>query len=288
MSTRAQKQESTGFWLSKPKRFDFMTLAILIPVVASATGLFLMAIESFVFVQFGSLSSEFPKLRATIALTSGFFMAFGGEIGTVANNTEIFSKYIKSKLQFTRYEWDMVSYWDWFGFGVSWFATTLSVIIASSTREIITASWQEVVSEWLVIPLMIISVGDVVFGTIELGFRFGAFDARMVNWINLRQSEQNNINYLKSLENDTITELKTPQETPKKEPSTVRCWCGAVLRDKSEYNTHKILHIRDSKMYDTPIQAMKAWKSKWEHAISVSDIEFPTLLEITRWRKAHD
>lgn len=276
------------FWLSKPKRFDFMTLAILVPVIASATGLFLMAIESFVFVQFGSLSAEFPQLRAVIALTSGFFMAFGGEIGTVANNTEIFSKYIKSRLQNTRHEWDIVSGWDWFGFGVSWVATTLSVIIASSTREIITASWQDVVSEWLVIPLMIISVGDVVFGTIELGFRFGAFDARMVNWINLRKSEQANINYIRSIERGSDTAPPVTQDTESVIPIPIKCWCGTTLSDKSEYNTHKISHIREAKRYNTPIEVMKAWKSKYEQQIEASDIDFPNLSEIVKWRQAHD
>jgi len=269
-----KSKTASEFWLPKPMRFDFMTIAILIPVIASATGLFLMAIESFVFVQFGSLSHEFPMLRSTIALASGFFMAFGGEIGTVANNTEIFSKYIKTKLKTTRSEWDIISSWDWFGFGVSWISTTLSVIIASSTREIVGVSWQAFVSEWFVIPLMIIAVGDVVFGTIELGFRFGAFDARMVNWIGLRKKEQDNIDYLNS-----ITQESNNVNT------SVLCWCGQELKNSADYNHHKIAHKNEVMAYSSAQEAHAALQKKYASTLSQADIPFPSLAQIVEWRK---
>jgi len=272
------KGEATSeFWLPKPKRFDFMTVAILVPVIASAIGLFLMAIESFVFVQFGSLSHEFPTLRATIALASGFFMAFGGEIGTVANNTEIFSKYIKTKLKTTRSEWDIISYWDWFGFGISWLATTLSVIIASSTRELAGVSWQTFVSEWFVIPLMIIAVGDVVFGTIELGFRFGAFDARMVNWINMRKTAQDNIDYL-----DAIDKKRDGAD------QIVRCWCGQELKNELGYNRHQIVHKNESLAYPSAQVARKALQEKYATTLQLADIPFPSLAQVVEWRKTNE
>ena len=273
----ARSEVASEFWLPKPKRFDFMTIAILIPVIASAIGLFLMAIESFVFVQFGSLSHEFPALRATIALTSGFFMAFGGEIGTVANNTEIFSKHIKTKLKTTRSEWDIISSWDWFGFGVSWLATTLSVIIASSTREIVGVSWQALVSEWFVIPLMIIAVGDVIFGTIELGFRFGTFDARMVNWINLRKIAQDNINYL-----NAIDKKRDGEDT------SVLCWCGQELKNDLGYNRHQIVHKNESLAYPSAQVARKALQEKYVNTIQLADIPFPSLTQVVEWRKTNE
>jgi len=273
----ARSEVASEFWLPKPNRFDFMTIAILIPVIASAVGLFLMAIESFVFVQFGSLSHEFPALRSAIALTSGFFMAFGGEIGTVANNTEIFSKYIKTKLKTTRSEWDIISSWDWLGFGVSWLATTLSVIIASSTRELAGVSWQTLVSEWFVIPLMIIAVGDVVFGTIELGFRFGAFDARMVNWINMRKTAQDNIDYL-----DAIDKKRDGGD------QIARCWCGQELKNDLGYNRHQIVHKNESLAYPSAQVARKALQEKYANTLQLADIPFPSLAQIVEWRKNNE
>lgn len=263
----------SDFWLAKPKRFDFMTLAILIPVIASAIGLFLMAIESFVFVQFGSLSNAYPQLRSVVALLSGFFMAFGGEVGTVANNTEIFSKYIKSRLPTTRKEWDIVTQWDWVGFAVSWLSTTLSVTIASSTREIVVTSWQGIISEWLVIPLMIIAVGDVVFGTIELGFRFGAFDARMVNWIEMRKQAQKDIDYLKSLE--------TQQEDVE---DVTLCWCGHELKSDLGYNRHQIVHRDEARAANGVMDIKDEWETRYADTITTADIPFPSIKQIAEWR----
>ena len=268
------------FWLPKPKRFDFMTIAILIPVIASAVGLFLMAIESFVFVQFGSLSQDFPTLRAT-TLTSGFFMAFGGEVGTVANNTEIFSKHIKAQLKKTRNEWDIIGPWDWFGFGVSWVSSTLSVIIASSTREIIGVSWQAFVAEWLVIPLMIIAVGDVVFGTIELGFRFGTFDARMTDWIRLRKEEQDNIDYLSSLSQKRESSKDDNDES-------VLCWCGQELKNDLGYNRHQIVHKNESLTYNSAQEARAALQEKYANTIQLADIPFPSITQVVEWRKNNE
>jgi hypothetical protein len=273
-----QQKEDDGFWLPKPKRFDFMTLAILIPVIASAVGLFLMAVESFVFVQFGSLSKDYPELRSVIALLSGFFMAFGGEVGTVANNVEIFSKYIKSRLESTRYEWDIVTAWDWAGFGVSWLSTTASVIIASSTREYAGTSWQEFVSEWMVLPLMIVAVGDVVFGTIELGLRFGTFDARMRNWIGLRKKEQDEVDYLKRLDNGEVVS----------EDKAVRCWCGKELKNEMGYHRHQVVHKEEAREYETARLAYDGMREKYEDTIHGADIDFPTLVQIVEWKEGDE
>lgn len=268
-------KNETEFWLPKPKLLDFNTIAILIPVIASAFGLFLMGVESMIFAQFKSLPEN---MRLYTSIVSAILLAFGGEIGSVSNNVAMFQRYIKSRMQ-ARAEWDIVTRWEWVGFVVSWIATTLSMFIASSTRPSVTTSWRGFFSEWLIVPLMILAVGDVIFGIVELGVHTGTFDLRMLEWIERRRAEQRKIDYLNSLQINDNKEgsLKTEEE------STVHCWCGKQLKSKRSYNAHLRAHKNEARQFSNPKQAHDELQTRYQDTIENADFEFPKLRDFVKW-----
>lgn len=262
-----------AFWIPKPRKWDFLTLAILIPVMFSAIGLVLMAIESYVFAQFDSMQNEW---RTWVSLISAIFMAIGGELGSVSSCFEIFSKYIKSKMS-RRHEWDTITFWDWSALAVSFVTTMLSFFIASSTRPDMVTSWQSVFSEWLILPLMLLSVGDIYSGMIEGGIRLGTFDLRMIDWIVRRKEEQDKIDYLNRLESSNQKTKIMPIENP------VTCWCGKQLKSKRAYGSHLRFHINEVQAYNDAQSALNALHQKYEDVVT-ADFEFPTLTDVVEWR----
>ena len=264
-------QNEDSFWIPKPQRWDFLTLAILIPVMFSAIGLVLMAIESYVFAQFQSIQNEW---RVWISLISAICLAIGGELGSVFNCFEIFSKYIKSKMS-RRHEWETITGWDWSALAVSFVTTMLSFFIASSTRPNTITSWQQIFAEWLVLPLILLSAADIYAGMIEGGFRLGTFDLRMRDWIVRRKEHQDEINYLERLEKSNAQTKLLPIENP------VYCWCGKQLKSKRAYGSHLRFHINEVAKLDNA-QAALDYLHK-TYSFESADFEFPTLPEIAKW-----
>lgn len=265
------------FWIPKPKMWDFLTLSILIPVIFSSIGLVLMSVETMVFAQFRSLPEN---IRFYVSVTSAIFLALGGELGSVSNNVALYQKYIKSKMS-NKFEWDIVTGWEWIGFFTSWLATSLSMLIASSTRPDAFTMWQDVVTEWLILPLMLLAVGDVIFGTIELGIRLGEFNLRMTNWIVMRKEYQDEIKYLAALEasNKATKIMPVPAEAQNK----LRCWCGKELKNERAYNAHLRYHKNETKELKDAVTALEFLQNKYQH-IEDTDFDFPSLSDIIEWR----
>lgn len=261
--------DENEFWLPKPKMWDFQTIAILIPVIASALGLFLMSIEALVFAQFDSLPTDF---RMWVSIVSAFFMAFGGEVGTVSTNTYIFSRLAKCNTRFYA-EWDRVTNWDYTGLIVSWMGTTLSMFIASATRPDTFTDWQTFIANWLILPLMILSVSDAIFGIIELGTAIGQFDMRMVYWIGRKKEWEESL---------AITKQDTKPMKPIKENKSLHCWCGKELQNERAYNAHLRIHKNEVKSFDNAQEALEALRTKYTY--ENPDFEFPKLTDIIEWR----
>lgn len=275
--------DENEFWLPKPKLWDFQTVAILIPVIASAIGLFLMSIEALVFAQFESLPDNY---RIWVSIVSAVFMAFGGEVGTVSNTTFIFSRYIKHNTRF-RADWDNVTYWDWAGLIVSWLSTTLAMFIAASTRPNNFTSWQQILAEWLVLPLVLVAVSDVYTGMIELGSSIGQFDMRMIYWIGRKKEWQDDELRKRMLEESLgITLRDTKPMKPveiEKTKETLLCWCGKELQNERAYNAHLRYHKNEAKQFSNAQEALDNFRSKY--SIGHSDFDFPTLAEVAEWRQ---
>lgn len=265
-----------GFWIPKPKRWDFMTLAILIPVIFSAIGLVLMAIESYVFAQFSSMNNE---LRITVSLISSICMAIGGELGSISNCFEVFSKYIKTKSE-RCYEWEKVNGWDWSALIVSFITTLLSFFIASSTRTNVNTAWQNIFSEWLVLPLILLSVADIYSGMIEGGMRLGSFDTRMIEWIVMRKQNEDEIKYLAALETSNKFTKIMPTQTETQ--NTLHCWCGKELKNERAYNAHLRIHKNEVRQQVDASAALKYLQTTYHY--KNSDFDFPTLSDIIEWR----
>lgn len=271
--------DENEFWLPKPKMWDFQTVAILIPVIASAIGLFLMSIEAMVFAQFDNLPDNF---RMWVSIISAIFMAFGGEVGTISNTTFIFSRYIKHNTRF-RADWDNITFWDWTGLFVSFMSTMLSMFIAASTRPNSFASWQQVLAEWLVLPLVLVAIGDIYAGVIELGSSLGQFDMRMIYWIG-RKKEWNDDQLRKRMLEESlgITLQDTKPMKPIKENKILHCWCGKELQNERAYNAHLRIHKNEVKTFDNAQKALEALRSKYN--FENPDFEFPKLTDIIEWR----
>jgi len=183
-----------------------------------------------------------------------------------------------------RFEWDIVTDWEWFGFFVSWIATTLSMLIASSTRPGSDLMWQDFVSEWLIIPLMLLAVGDVIFGTIELGIRFGSFDLRMTDWIVRRKEDHDQIEYLKALEESNKRTQAMPQQKMQPESeSELKCWCGKPLKNERAYNAHLRAHKNEALTYNSPEEAYNKLNSHYSETIENADFQFPSLSDFSDW-----
>lgn len=271
--------DDNEFWLPKPKMWDFQTIAILIPVIASAIGLFLMSIEALVFAQFESMPDNF---RIWVSIISAVFMAFGGEVGTVSNTTFIFSRYIKHNTRF-RADWDNVTAWDWTGLIVSWLSTMLSMFIAASTRPNSFASWQQILAEWLVLPLVLVAISDVYTGMIELGSSIGQFDMRMVYYIGRKKEWQDDQARKRMLEESLGITLKdTKPMAPVEVKKTLHCWCGKEIQNERAYNAHLRIHKNEVKNYENAQKALEGLKEKYTY--ESPDFDFPKLTDIIEWR----
>jgi len=250
-------------FVPKPELLDFGTISSLVPVIGSTLGLFLMSVEAMVFVQFKSLPSD---IRFYVSIVSAFLMAFGGEVGTISNTVEIFRKYIQSKMS-TKFEWEIITIWDWTGLIISALATLLAMFIASSTRPDSITSWAQFFSEWLLVPLMIVAVGDVYAGVMELGLRVGTFELRMRHWLDAAQEWRES--------------QLAMQIVPKPEPVNLKCWCGAKVTSFEHYNQHLELHKQQSLEFET----LKEAKEHFEQiAIADADFSIPSVADIAKWR----
>lgn len=265
--------DNDKFWLPQPKRWDFQAIAILVPVIASAIGLFLMSVEALVFAQFNSLPQNF---RLWTSIISAFFMAFGGEIGTVSNSIFIFSRWIKRNTKFYS-EWDKVTIFDWTGLIVSWLSTALAMFIASSTRPGTIASWQQIFAEWLILPLMLVAVSDVYLGVSELGVLIGQFDMRMIYWIGRKKEWDDENTRNKLLERSLGVTFNTTQPTQK----PVYCWCGKQLKSPRAYSSHLRFHINEAKQFDNAQAALDHLHNSYQ--FDSADFEFPTLATVASW-----
>lgn len=294
------KNEDT-FWIPKPQRFDFMTYAILIPVLFSAVGLVLMAIESYVFSQFASLPND---IRFTISVISAVLMAIGGELGSVANTVFIFIKFIRSKSN-NRFEWDEMTIWDWSALIISILATITSFFIATSTRPDTNIEWQIRIADYFALPLVLLSVADVYSGMCEAGLKLGAFELEMTWWITKRKEEEENIKYLNSLTQEN-TYIKEEQNTTNKlldKGQTItaaklddnieivpiprlHCWCGKALKSKRAYNAHLRIHKNEAQQFSNPKRAYDELQIKYQGTITTADFEFPKLVEFAKWLTA--
>jgi len=260
---------SNKYFVPKPVMFDFGTLSIMIPVLVSAVGLFLMSVEAMVFVQFASLEQD--TVRLYVSVISAFCMAFGGEVGTVSNTVEIFRKYIRSKV-YAKFEWDIITRWDYLGLVVSASSTLLAMVIAASTRPKSNTSWAAFISEWLIIPFMIVAVGDVYSGVIELGLRLGTFELRMREWLVRNQEYNEQIAHNARL-------VESNQQT--KVMDNLKCWCGTILNSFDDYSHHLNVHKAQATKFKSAEDAHNYFQ---EIAIFDSHFAIPDVEEIAKWK----
>jgi len=265
------------FYVPKPKLLDFGTISILIPVIVSSLGLFLMSVEAMVFVQFKSLPEN---MRFYVSIASAFFMAFGGEVGTISNTVEVFRKYIQSKMS-VKFEWEVVTIWDWTGLGVSAAATLLAMFIASSTRPDNITDWTQIFSEWLIIPLMIVAVGDVYAGMMELGLRLGTFELRMREWIVREEEWRQQKIYEYKLEQSNLHTKVLPQVEEQVADDNLKCWCGALVASFEDYNQHLELHKSEARKFDSLKDAQQYFL---DNVIEDADFALPSPADIAKWR----
>lgn len=267
-----------AFYIPKPKLLDIGTVSILAPVIVSALGLFLMSVEAMVFVQFKSLPHG---IRFYISIASAFCMAFGGEVGTISNTVEIFRKYIQSKMS-VKFEWEVMTYWDWAGLAVSSLATLLAMFIAASTRPDNITSWTQIFSEWLIIPLMIVAVGDVYAGMMELGLRLGTFELRMRDWIVREEEWRQQKSYERKMEQSNLQTKVLPVAEEEIAQSNLKCWCGAFVQSFEDYEKHLEIHKQEAKAFDSLGEAQANFA---DIAIQDADFTLPSPADIAKWRK---
>lgn len=157
----------SDFYLDRPSALGWRGLSLLIPAIASAVGFFAFAVLAFGFTELNTLSDGF---RTILVLVGAFSLAFGGEIGTLANVVEIFRKNGQCQV------------WDWLGLAVSAVSTLAAFVLAFAALLGVKATWGPAVQLYGPIILGVLSALDSYSGFMEFGLYLNTHDERMQEW----------------------------------------------------------------------------------------------------------
>ena len=133
---------------------DYRLLSLLIPASASGLGFFCFAVLAFSFTELAALPEAF---RTGLVLVGSFALAFGAEVGTLANVVEIYRK------------GERLGRWDKLALAVSVLATFGAFVLAFASLLGVKATWGATVQLWGPIFLGLLAALDSYGGFMELG-----------------------------------------------------------------------------------------------------------------------
>ena len=108
-------------------------------------------------------------------MIGSFSLAFGGEVGTLANVVEIFRKNGQAQA------------WDWIGLAVSMLSTLAAFVLAFAALLGVQATWGATVKLYGPIVLGVLAALDAYAGFMEVGLYLSQYDARVLEWASLKE-----------------------------------------------------------------------------------------------------
>lgn len=159
--------QETEFWMQKPQAMGIRGWSLLIPAIASSVGFFCFAVLGFSFTELAVLPQKF---RTALVLVGAFTLAFGSEVGTLANVVDIFRK------------GERLGGWDKLTLVVSVCSTMAAFILAFAELLGANASWSDTVRLWGPIALGVLAAFDSYGGFLEFGLYLNTYDQRRAAW----------------------------------------------------------------------------------------------------------
>lgn len=167
------------FWKPKPTdpRFAIMTYALLVPILVSAFGFFVVGVFAFAF---DSINIIPENVRQWMTVFGSAFVVFGAELNSPGTFIEYFRKRIKG---------EDINGWDDFALVASAIGTIANVLIVFAIAIVASktfsgeALWLNLVLNWMPLIAAIGVVGDYVGSLIELGHFLGSYEKRYERWL---------------------------------------------------------------------------------------------------------
>lgn len=167
------------FWKPEPKnpKFALMTYALLVPILVSAFGFFMVGVFAFAF---DSINIIPENIRQWLTVIGSAFVIFGAELNSPPTFCEYFRKSIKG---------EEINNWDKFALVASSIGTLANVLIVFAIAVVSSgtfsgeAPWLNIVLNWMPLIAAIGVVGDYVGSLIELGHFLGSYEKRYERWL---------------------------------------------------------------------------------------------------------
>ena len=164
--------QESEFWMQRPQAMGIRGWSLLIPAIASSVGFFCFAVLGFSFTELNVLPQQF---RTALVLVGAFTLAFGSEVGTLANVVDIFRK------------GERLGGWDKLTLVVSVCSTMAAFILAFAELLGTNAQWSDTVRLWGPIALGVLAAFDSYGGFLEFGLYLNTYDQRLTAWREAKQ-----------------------------------------------------------------------------------------------------
>jgi len=152
--------------MNRPKPLGFRGLSLLLPSISSAIGFFCFAVLAYSFTEIQDLSAGF---RRALVIVGAFTLAFGSEVGTLAQVVEIYRKPARVL-------------WDWLALVISGAATVTSFVLAFAVLILRDLAWVSLLRDYGAVVLGILAALDSYGGFMEFGLYLNSHDARIDTW----------------------------------------------------------------------------------------------------------
>jgi hypothetical protein len=167
--------QNKGFWKPEPRQHSLLTYSLIIPIVASVLGFFIVGIFAFAFDSINVLSEP---IRDWITVFGSALVILGAEANTPGTFVAVFKRLYKN---------ENVNFFDWSAITLSGIGTLANMLIviailidASSTERI---QWVSSVLVWMPLVAGFAVSCDYYGSLIELGFHIGSFEKRYEQWL---------------------------------------------------------------------------------------------------------
>lgn len=174
-------ENESKFWKPEPTQYGLLTFSLVLPILVSVFGFFVIGIFAFAFDSIEVIPQEY---RDWLTIVGSALVVLGAEANTPGTFVAVFKRYYKG---------DEVNFFDWSAIGLSGLGTlanTLIVIALLITASKLFLDLPQEKTQWVIdvlsfAPLLAgIAVSCDYYGSlVELGFHIGSFEKRYEQWL---------------------------------------------------------------------------------------------------------